>query len=81
MNKIARIRVPYEKLEALSEVWELLAPIDDLPWVRSSAQGPWSVHIYEDEKAFIRSERVLEIEGDSVVINPVITKIMEILKT
>jgi hypothetical protein len=74
MRKIAKINIPMEKLEACSDAWTT--------WINDkNPGGNWSATITDNLDLFIKNEKVFIIEGDSDVINPVITKIMEILKT
>lgn len=72
MNKVARIRIPAEKVEAISEVW---------PDLFMNTNGPWTAQVYEDDEAFMANEQIMRIEGDSEVINPIVTRIMLIVTT
>lgn len=73
MNKVARFRIPVEKVEAISEVWT--------SWVAGPQKGPWKALVYQDNQTFINNEQIMLIEGESTLINPIVTRIMEILKT
>lgn len=73
MNKIAKIRIPAEKVEAVSEVWD--------GWFMTDHGSPWTATLYEDDEAFIKNEQVLVIKGDSTIINPKISSIMLIITT
>lgn len=76
-QKEARIRIPTEKLFA--------ANVDDsfsfCNLFCDDRKGTWSLHMCEDEQAFIQNEKVFHVKGDHHMVEPIIHFLMGIVNS
>lgn len=72
-QKMATIRIPREKLglvnDALVDIW--------VP--RNDSKGTATLHIYEDENGFARNDKVIRIQGDRNIVEPIIRAVMAVI--